>query len=80
MIFANILGLNAKDLTHVYEKLLHEHIADIENRVHKYGKFLVTNSIKVSGFWFEFNTDHTNNYTAFYIYKSNGVPKVNASD
>ncbi len=80
MIFTNILGLNEKDLMDVYEKLLHEHITDIENRVHKYGEFLVTNRIKVSGLWFEFNTDQTNNYTAFYIYKSNGVPKVNASN
>ena len=80
MIFTNILELNSKNLMDVYEKLLQEHITDIENRVHKYGKFLVTNRIEVSGFWFELNTDQTNNYTAFYIYKSNGVPKVNASD
>ena len=75
MIFTNILGLNEKDLMDVYEKLLHEHITDIENRVHKYGEFLVTNRIKFSGFWLEFNTDQTNNYTAFYIYKSNCVVK-----
>ena len=75
MIFTNILELNEKNLMDVYEKLLQEHITDIENRVHKYGKFLVTNRIEVSGFWFEFNTDQTNNYTAFYIYKSNCVVK-----
>jgi hypothetical protein len=79
IIYAKVLGLNETDSKKVYEKLLHEHIADIENGINKYGDFLVTNRIKIADYWFEFNTEQTHNNTTFYIYKTNGTPRVNAA-
>lgn len=80
IIYAKVLGLNETDSKKVYEKLLHEHIADIENGINKYGVFLVTNRIKLADYWFEFNTEQTHNNTAFYIYKTKGTPRVNATE
>ncbi|WP_228270058.1 hypothetical protein [Acinetobacter bereziniae] len=80
IIYAKVLGLNGTDSQKIYEKLLHEHIADIENGVNKYGDFLVTNRIEIADYWFEFNTEQIHNNTTFYIYKTNGTPRVNATE